>query len=98
MVDGASLSVVTPCEGALDSSPAVSPITGPASEDFVKSCFVVSIFAIYASQDASYRVFGVLFRTPIVKKRRVARDCDREWVMVMVPAAVRRTGLTGVVV
>jgi hypothetical protein len=77
-MDGASLSVVTPCEGALGSSPAVSPVTSPASEDFDKPWFVVSIFAIYASQDASYRVFEVLFRTPIVKKGGwpgIVREC-----------------------
>lgn len=73
-MDGASLSVVTSCAGVLDSPPAVSPVTCPASEDFVKSCLVVSIFAIYASQDASYQVFKVrsLWTVPDVdrKKRR----------------------------
>lgn len=59
VVDGVSLSVVNSGVEALASSPVVSPVTGPASEDFVKSCLLVSIFAIYASQDASYRVFRV---------------------------------------
>ena len=57
-MDRASLSSVT-CAEVLDSSPVVSPVTSPASEDLVKSCLFVSIFAIYASQDASYRVFKV---------------------------------------
>ena len=56
-MDGASLGAVTCCGGALDSSPVASPVTSPASEDFVKSCLSASIFAIYASRDASYRVF-----------------------------------------
>lgn len=38
------------------------------------------------------------FRMPIVKKRRVARDWDGGWVMIVLPAAMRRTRLTGVVV
>ena len=70
-MDGASLSIVTPCAWALDSSPTVSPVTGPASEDFVKSCLVVSIFAIYASKDASYRAFKV-------RSLGTVPDVDRE--------------------
>ena len=81
VTDGTSLSAVTCCAGALTSSPAVSPVTSPASEDFVKPRLFVSIFAIYASQDASYRVFKVRSRCSVSgvdrKKRRVARNCDR---------------------
>ena len=57
-MDGASPGAVTcGCARALDSSPVASPVTSPASGDFVKSCLSASIFAIYASRDASYRVF-----------------------------------------
>ena len=48
-VDGVSVSVVTSCVGAMGSSPVVSPVTGLTSEDSVKSCLLVSMFAIYAS-------------------------------------------------
>ena len=58
-MEGVSLGSVTCCVGTLDSSPVASPVTSPASEDFAKSCLFVSIFAIYASRDASYRVFKV---------------------------------------
>ena len=33
-----------------------------------------------------------------MKKRRVAKDCDREWVMIVLRAVVGRIRLTGVVV
>ena len=56
-MDGASLGAVTCCARVLDSSPVASPVTSPASEGFVKSCLFASIFAIYASQDASGQVF-----------------------------------------
>lgn len=69
------------CAGALDSSPVVSTVTNSASGDFGKSCLFVSIFAIYASQDASYRVFKVRSLCSASgadrKKRRVGRDCGR---------------------
>lgn len=100
-MESTSFVAVTCCAGALHSSFVVSPATSPISEDFAKSCLFVSIFAIYASQDASYRVFKV--RSPCTvpnvdrKKRRVASDCDGEWVMIVLPATVCRTRLTGVV-
>lgn len=100
--DGASLGADSCCAGALDSSPVVSPATSPASEDFVKSCLFVSIFAIYVSQDASYRVFKVqsLCSVSDVDRKKMGgeRDCDREWVMIVLPASLCRGRLTGVVV
>lgn len=68
-MDGASLAAVTVCAG-LDSSPVASPVTSPASEDFVKSCLFASIFAIYASRDASGGVFK--------SKPLFCSDVDRE--------------------
>ena len=51
------MGAVTSCTGVWGSSPVTSPVTGPGSEDFVKSCLFASIFAIYASRDASCWVF-----------------------------------------